>query len=488
MFDKSQLKTLMGPYGSTKAIALEDPGVLRKVQASRRDLGRRMSAFDKYLAKKRLPAGEYSVSRKIDGEFTVVIFDGKECFTLNPGGTLRHGLPVLDEAAKLFKAAGLKSAMVSAELYVDRDDDQRPRVHDVVRVARKPENVAALDSLHLAAFMVTEIDGEELNLNTEENKAKLDELLGDGQHIHPVECKTAKDSKGVLEVFEKWVVEEGGEGVVARSDSGGMYKIKPRHSVDLAVVGFAEGIDDRAGLLHDMLLAVVREAGTFHIIGRVGGGFKEEEREDLLKKLQGMVVDSEYVEVNSDRVAYQMVRPEWVAEISCLDMISRTTRGATVDKMVLNWDAEKECWEGVRRLPLTSIISPQFERIRDDKSPTVEDTGITQISEIVELPDANVTAKDLQLPSSEIMRRAVATKELKGAKMVRKLMMWKTNKEEASPDFPAYVLHLTDFSPNRKAPLDHELRVSNSEEQIEELWDTWEKKYMAVRGWAPHEG
>ena len=30
------------------------------------------------------------------------------------------------------------------------------------------------------------------------------------------------------------------------------------HTLDLAVIGYAEGIDDRVGLLHDLLLAVVR--------------------------------------------------------------------------------------------------------------------------------------------------------------------------------------------------------------------------------------
>jgi hypothetical protein len=36
--------------------------------------------------------------------------------------------------------------------------------------------------------------------------------------------------------------------------------------------------------------------------------------------------------------------------------------------------------------------------------------------------------------------------------------------------FPAYVVYLTEYGPNRKTPLERDIRVSNSREQIEELW------------------
>ena len=103
--------------------------------------------------------------------------------------------------------------------------------------------------------------------------------------------------------------------------------------------------------------------------------------------------------------------------------------------------------------------------------------------DIVDIPSGKRGALDaLELPKSEILNRSVATKTLKGATMVRKLLMWKTNKEEASREFPAYVLHLTDYSPNRKEPLAHEICVSDSREQIDTLFAEWKDKYY-VRGW-----
>ena len=72
--------------------------------------------------------------------------------------------------------------------------------------------------------------------------------------------------------------------------------------------------------------------------------------------------------------------------------------------------------------------------------------------------------------------------------MVRKLVMWQTNKaeeeqESRARDFPAYVIAFTDYSPNRKTPLERDIRLSNSREQIDELWDELAKEYI-VKCWA----
>ena len=93
----------------------------------------------------------------------------------------------------------------------------------------------------------------------------------------------------------------------------------------------------------------------------------------------------------------------------------------------------------------------------------------------------------MSLPTSVPLRREVYTKVLKGATMVRKFVMWETNKRDEADDFPAYVIHFTDFSPNRKAPLERDIRVSNSREQIDELWKELLTENIA-KGWAAVEG
>ena len=45
-----------------------------------------------------------------------------------------------------------------------------------------------------------------------------------------------------------------------------------------------------------------------------------------------------------------------------------------------------------------------------------------------------------------------------------------------------YVLHLTDYSPNRESPLNNEIQESSSEAQIRKLFAAW-KQQVFVGGW-----
>jgi hypothetical protein len=65
----------------------------------------------------------------------------------------------------------------------------------------------------------------------------------------------------------------------------------------------------------------------------------------------------------------------------------------------------------------------------------------------------------------------------------RKLLLWKTNKETEAESYPAFVAYFTDFSPNRKTPLERDIRVSSSREQIEQLLAEMKAEYI-VKGWA----
>jgi hypothetical protein len=482
LLDTQTLRTLHGAYATASADALRDPEWLRQARWRRRQLGESMRAFDIDTARQRLPAAEdYVISRKIDGEFTCLLFSQGVCLTLNPGGTVRVGAPFHQEAAERLAAAGVKEAFLGGELYVRRSDGQRPRVHDVTRVARKPANEAEVASLCFAVFDIYRLDGDDYAARHGEALKLADRLFEKGERVHVVE-NTTGERDGVFAQYRKWVEKESAEGVVVRSPSAGLFKIKPRHSLDLAVVGFSEGIDDRSGLLHSLLLAVPIDEDSFQLVGRVGGGFTEELRASLLQQLGERVVESDYVEVNSDQVGYRMIEPGLVAELSCLDVVSRTSQGSSIDRMVLDWHVGQRRWEGVRRLPLCSLISPQFVRLRDDKQATPEHVRLSQLSDIADIPEMERGVAEIRLPESTILQRAVAVKVLKGATMVRKLLLWKTNKEEQSRDHHAYVLHLTDYSPNRESPLNHEIRVSSSEKQIRSMFAAW-KEQVFVGGW-----
>ncbi len=482
-------------YGVAAASTMTDAEPWQRAQEYRRATAARMAPLDRKELRSRLPAGEYHLSRKVDGEFTVLVFRGGEACTVNPGGTVRLGLPLLAEAAERLRSAGVRSALIAGELYYRRPDGGRERVHDVCRAARQPASIHDLDNLCFAAFDIIELDGA-FPTSREGTLGVIAKLFPDsrsGQRIHAVEAAPAgvRSVEEIEGYFQRWVDEGGGEGLVLRSDSAGRFKVKPRHTLDVVVVGFTESLGERQGMLHDLLVAVMRQDGSFHLLGQVGTGFSDEERRALLSDLKDRIAHSDYVEPSSEHVAYKMVCPELVIEISCLDLISQTTRGGTIDRMTLSWErppvgsapsaTETGRYVPLRRLPLASMISPVFLRRRDDKRADPTDIRLAQVSELVEIPKADLDARNVTLPQSQLLRREVYTKTLKGQTAVRKLLLWQTNKQP-SGDFPAYVLHLTDFSPTRKDPLQREIRVSNSQAQIEALYTAFHKEYI-VRGW-----
>lgn len=482
LIDAARIEWKLGRFGVGAGRDLKDPGPWLRAQEYRRNAAARLTPIEKKDVRGRLPTGEYHLSRKVDGEFAVLCYSAGEALLVNPGGTVRVGLPLLGEAIQKLGKAGVKSALLAAELYYRRPDGSRPRVHDVSRAARQPDGQDDVDRLCLAVFDVIELDGQPPGPKHAETYGRIQRLFTGGDRVHPVDAASVKTPEEIEKFFESWVEETGGEGLVLRSDSTGSFKLKPRHTIDVVVVGFTESGDDRKGMLHDLLLAVMRKDGSLHLCGRVGTGFSDDERRSMLSDLKDLATESDYAEIGEGHIAYQMVRPEWVIEISCLDLIAQTTRGGPIDKMVLDWDAAAKRYRPLRRLPLVSLISPVFVRRRDDKQVNPTDVRAQQLGDLVEIPRLLQDARAMVLAPSQVLRREVYVKTQKGQTMVRKFIIWKTNKED-SGDFPAYVLHFTDYSPTRKTPLEREIRVSNTREQIEALFTALHQENV-VKGWS----
>jgi ATP-dependent DNA ligase len=456
-FDKKKFKCKFD-YCIGKAQDLADP----KLQIKAQDYKKRLSSAMRAISGQdigRVPAGKGTfVSRKYDGEFAYVVYDGKNIISLHPSGTVRNGLPCLEEAAAKLMKAKVGSCIFAAEFYLLDTAAESRSLEQVLRVLRAPASKKELDRIALAVFDVVELEGKPLNAT--KVFADLDKWFGKAKNVHPVEHKSANKSETIMETYVDWVVGEGAEGIVVRNDKGDYYKIKLRHNLDVAIIGFSEGIENRKGMLHDLLVGVVRPDGTFQELTRVGGGFSEADRKEFLKDLKKRVVPSDYVAVNNDYVAYDMIKPGPVIEISCLDMIAERSRGGPVNRMVLEWTGKK--YAALSRMPLVSVISPQYVRFRDDKEASVADTSIHQVTDQVKVEDAAKSADTTKLKPSKMIERTVYTKVMKENTMVRKILLWKTNKED-TPDFPAYVIYLTDFSPNRKTPLERDIKVASTE-------------------------
>ena len=463
-YDKNKLNKKQGKYFTGPAMALDDLTLHARAQDYKRRISGLMYPMEPSFIDEKIPNLEgYAITRKMDGEFSMLFYDGKETISVNPGGTMRAGLPALTELTKHLKDNKIKTGVFAAELHLKTD--KRERIHDVLRIVRNPKSAQDLNKLQFSLFDIVELDGKEFN-DSVKTLNKLDDLIQEGNLVSVVEFETTDNRADIKDAVERWVTVGGSEGVVLRNEQTGWFKIKPSHTIDVVVLGFSDSPGERRGLLHDIFVGLVRKDGTFHTMAKIGGGFTDENRTELLKKLKKLVVASDYIEVNSSHLAYEMVKPELVVEMKCLDLISENSRGGQINRMVLAWNEDELKYSAVKRMPLVSIISPQFKRIREDKSVNEIETSVKQVSALVDIPDIGKKVADLELPQSEVIRREVLTKTIGDKLMVRKLLLWKTNKE-VTKEYPAYIVYYTDFSTGRKEAMTNDLIPANTKTEAE---------------------
>ncbi|MDR1320729.1 MAG: hypothetical protein LBK56_04800 [Gracilibacteraceae bacterium] len=408
----------------------------------------------------RLGGTSFFVTRKYDGELAVIFWNGEDLFTINTGGRVRLGLPCHEEAARLLKAAGVREAVIPAELYTD-ETAERTRVFEVLAALADRERH---DRLRLAPFDLLRLDGEPFRpASFAETYQKLTALFGNSAYCRPVRCQTASGKGEVKALFSQWVSEEGAEGLVVRSELPLIYKIKPRYSLDLAVVGFSEGLAEARGQVRSLLLALMPEEGVYQIVGRTGTGFDEEMKKQLFAELTPMIMDSQYIETDSNHVAFHMIRPELVVELLVNDVLFEGTGGPIPNPLLEIQDGRYRRVGSVFGL---SLVFPIFVRRREDKSCNAQDVRLSQVESFAYNPlAAEDEAERGEQAASQVLRRAVYKKETGTKLMVQKFQVWKTNKEHTG-EFPAYVFHYVNFSSERKDPLSTEALVSSSAEQI----------------------
>src|SRR5687767_10911991 len=92
-----------GDYFVGKAHDLADPHWQNKAREYRRKLSGGMRPLAAHDIQEIPKAKGLHVVRKYDGEFTYVVFDGESLFSINPGGTVRVGLPCFTETEKALK-------------------------------------------------------------------------------------------------------------------------------------------------------------------------------------------------------------------------------------------------------------------------------------------------------------------------------------------------------------------------------------------------
>jgi len=168
-----------------------------------------------------------------------VFFDGENIVALHPSGTVRSGLPCIDEAAKLLKKAKVKSCVFAAEYYLADGVRESRALEQVLRVLRSPSTKKELERINLAVFDIAEVDGKPL-ASASKVFATLETWFGGNKSVRPVEHKEVSKTESILELYLDWVISEGAEGLVVRHDQTGYYKVKVRHNLDAAIGGYKE--------------------------------------------------------------------------------------------------------------------------------------------------------------------------------------------------------------------------------------------------------
>lgn len=416
---------------------------------------------------------EFLVSIKYDGHFYGLAYDEGEVILINRNGRVLERMDLHEQLEKHFKAKKIKMVFVAGELYVEAD--VRTRMYNVsTAIANGGE------SLKFAAFDLLELEQESYHEKTTFEKFdKLKEIFPETGLFHVVSHFRTESKREIAEYFKEKVEIGKHEGIVVKNEGFSIFKVKPTFTFDAVIVGFAEGDGNRAGLLRDFLLAFMKEDGSYQIFAHLSHGFNDEERKKLLEEYKKKVVPSDYIEVARNRLGFQMVKPETVIEFNCIDVINEDSKGSIL-KMNLSYD-KKNGYTATHHQPTISVTIPLFLRFREDKQATIDDVGFKQILDVVSFDDVDAVSYD-DLPKAEVIRREVYTKESRGSKMVRKFVIIKTNKEKMDA-FPAYVWHMTDFSSGRKEPLKKDVKVSDSEEQIMDIFDEGIIKNIK-KGWA----
>jgi hypothetical protein len=405
--------------------------------------------IDEYLG-----SGIFLVTRKYDGELALLFFENEKLYAVNSSGAPLPDLPCRKEASLYLHKAVIRQGVFAAELYVD-ESGGRTRVFDTIAALAEPDRHG---SLRLAFFDILSLNGADWRKPFEETYKPLSKIFIAGS-CAPVRCEKISSKEKVKELFNRWVTREGGEGLVIRTGGQTAIKIKPRMSVDAAVIGFSES--EARATVRTLLYALRTADGSYQVIGRTGNGLSGEQKQELFTRLMPLKIFSNYIEVDSNHAVFHIIKPELVVELSANDVLCETASGVIKNPLLEMKDgALKHCGT----IPGYSLVSAVIERLREDKKPDTTAVRISQLEERVFNPFAEKKHIPQTHAPSQILVREVYRKEGK-APMLMKFLVWKTNKEHEG-NYPAYVFSYTNFSASRAEPLALEVRVSNSRTQI----------------------
>lgn len=468
------------PYGAGRQAgvgALLDQDLLGRLKRYKRQVAKRYRVIEPDIAERTLPAESLFVSPKLDGELWFLVKQRGDLALVAYNGRVLHGVTCLTGLAD--RLAGVSQLVVAGEL-IAGFGSERPRSHHV-RTALSDSKLETSLSFH--AFDLVEDEGQDaLARSYEARHARMLALLG--EEAGAARCAVVLTERGdpglVLRRYREWVGSDKFEGIVARSDRGLTYKIKPTTSLDLVVIAFGERITGDVKQVRELQVGLVREDGTFQLVGSVGTGLSEDERSRWHARLSAIAAPSSFRLANREGTLCRFVRPEIVVEVRVSDFLASDSWDAPIRRMSLAYDRGGGGWKAVGETRTAVLLHPTLLRERTDKVVDASSVGMTQITahlegEIEEAVHASRRA------SAEIVRRGVFVKEAKGQIAVRKYTLVRTHKEHEGTH-PPFVAFFTDWSAGRKEPLQTALRTAGSRESADAHVAAWALENVK-KGW-----
>lgn len=402
----------------------------------------------------KLPPGRMLIAQKIDGEMWFLVAQDKEIFLANPrGGVIAGALPFLPAAGK-----GLADGTIIAGELHARVAGRRCRVGDLA-AAMAGGKQAKVGDIGFAAFDIVQEAGGLPPASYEERHARLGQLLEATANLSIVPVEVLGTAAQVRERFNAKVETGEWEGLILRLSTGLIHKLKPAISIDAVLLGYTVKAD-QPELARSVLLGLMQACGRMQIFGACGSLGSDASRRDLLACLSPLQAPAAVRYASDSGGLYTFVRPELVAEISVTDIQGEQASGGCPSSLQLSHGAAG--WVGHGLKPSPRPIHPVLVRLRADKKVDATDVRFAQVESYLPA-GATAAAASADLPPSTVVRREVWTKEAKGQTAVRKLLVWKTNKDGIVLGYPAYVVHWTDYSPARAAPLDRDVRLAPDE-------------------------
>lgn len=397
---------------------------------------------------------KYNISTKYDGHLCFIVKEKNEIQLLNFNGNSFERKDLTEELNTLLNNNGI----LVGEIFSYKENERR-RSFDLVKDLNNKDS-----SIKIAVFDVINYDGNSFEKSSWEEKKKLiEKLFSKGKNVFPVKELEVTSRKDIQSEFQERVNNENQEGLVVRGFNGPIFKIKPKLTFDFVVLGYSLGYSDNFTLLKELLFGVLINKDEYLIVGKLGGGFTNNQRSSFVEDLKNLKVESNLIEPSGSKIPFTFIKPGLVVEVESVDIINSASN-QIIKKPVIKFEENKFSKTGNK--PSVSLISPVFKGFRDDKKIDFDQVGLVQIKRIIELNDEIIEAPNKS--KTKVLKKEVYVKEIRGTKMVKKFFIWETN--SSTKDYPKFVFYKIDYSPSRGDKLQRDIKVSDDRSQIEKIY------------------